>query len=67
MASFRIFKRTWWADDACTQPEAGPKRYSRKRASSEDEARALCRALNRRDFGTTMRGPRGAAWEYEAA
>lgn len=68
MAKYRIFKRTWWADARCTQPRAGPKRYSGQTALSTEEARRICRANNREDFGSeTGRGARGMAWEFESA
>lgn len=66
MARYRIFRRTWWRDTACTQPGAGRKRYSGQTANSMDEARRICRANNLEDFGSeTGRGPKGAAWEFE--
>jgi len=65
--AYRIFRRTWWLDTKCTKPGAGRRYYSGQRALSADEARAICRANNERDFGSpTGRGPRGAAWEFES-
>jgi len=68
MSKYRIFRRTWWADTACTRPALGRKYYSGQVAGSEAQARLICRANNLEDFGSeTGRGPRGAAWEFEAS
>lgn len=67
MSRYRIFRRTWWRDNKCTIPGPGRRFYSGQVASSEAQARLICRANNLEDFGSeTGRGPRGAAWEYEA-
>ena len=65
--SFRTFTRTWWADKACTIPQAGRRSY---RASTthetEDEAREACREYNTMRFGESRRGPCGLCMEYES-
>lgn len=68
MANYRIFKRTWWRDRACTQPGAGRKHYTGQIAESADQAREICRRNNAEDFGSPNgRGPRGMAYEFEEA
>lgn len=63
---FRVFRRTWWANKACTVPSAGRK-FHVCYAATEAEARAECDTRGRMAYGATKRGPRGAAYEYEAA
>jgi hypothetical protein len=65
--AYRIFKRTWWRDKACTKPGAGRKRYSGQTAETMDEARRICADNNREDFGSPDgRGDYGMAWEFES-
>lgn len=65
--TYRIFRRTWWLDTACTKPGPGRKYYSGQTAETAEEARAICAANNTEDFGSPKgRGPRGAAWEFES-
>ena len=64
---YRIFKRTMWADKACTIPRWGRKNYSGQTACTEDGAREICRDNSIRDYGAPKgRGPKGMAWEYES-
>ncbi len=65
---YRVFRRTWWANKACTVPHLGRKFHVCYVATAE-EAREECRSRSRglMAYGTTMRGPRGAAYEFEAA
>lgn len=72
--AYVTFTRTWWKDRACTQPGAGPKRYTGHSYGTEEQARAACAAENAR-LGLQQggngradgrgRGPRGLAMEYE--
>lgn len=62
---FRVFRRTWWADKACTIPHAGRK-FHVCYTATEAEARAECDTRGRMAYGATKRGPRGAAYEYES-
>lgn len=63
---YRMFTRTWWADDKCTIPRAGRKSYDPREFSSEADAQAACRGYNLYTYGsTTGRGPRGMCAEYE--
>jgi hypothetical protein len=41
--SYRIFRRTWWADTKCTIPRPGRKYYSGQTAETEEEARRFAR------------------------
>lgn len=67
MPRFRIFRRRWWRDRACTEPGAGRKFYTGQTALSEAEARELCARANEAAFGSRNgRGPYGAAHEYES-
>jgi len=61
---YRIFKRTWWKDRACTIPGPGRKTYMGS-AQSEQEAREKCAEWGLEDFGPSRRGPKGMAYEYE--
>lgn len=61
---YRTFTRTWWADDACTEPQAGERHYTGQSCNYEDHARAMCDAYNLRHFGPSKRGPRGLCMEY---
>ena len=63
---FRVFRRTWWANKACTIPHAGRKFFICY-AATEAQAREECRSRGLMAYGATMRGPRGAAYEYESA
>lgn len=63
---YRVFRRTWWADKARTTPHAGRKFHVCYVATAE-EAREECRRRGAMAYGATMRGPRGAAYEFEAA
>jgi hypothetical protein len=66
--TYRIFKRTWWADDACTVPGPGPKHHLRgQEFDTIDEAREFCAKHGEMDFGPTRRGRRGMAYEFERA
>lgn len=62
---FRVFRRTWWADKACTRPHAGRK-FTVCYTATAEEARAECHSRGLMAYGSTMRGPRGAAYEFEA-
>ncbi len=62
--TYRIFKRTWWADTACTLPDAGRK-IPVMTVDTEAEAREFCKTQGEADFGPTRRGVRGMAYEYE--
>ena len=63
---YRIFRRTWWRDAACTVPGPG-RRFHVCYAATEADARAECQSRGLMAYGPTMRGPRGAAFEYERA
>jgi hypothetical protein len=62
---FRVFRRTWWANKACTIPHTGRK-FHVGYFATEAEARAECDTRGRMAYGATKRGPRGAAYEYES-
>lgn len=62
--AYRIFRRTWWADKACTVPRAGRK-FRICTVDTIEEAREECRSRNLMAYGAKMRGPRGAAHEFE--
>ena len=65
--AYRIFRRTWWLDKACTKPGAGRRYYSGQTAQTAEQARRICAANNLEDFGAENgRGPRGAAWEFDS-
>lgn len=72
--AYVTFTRTWWADRACTEPKAGPKRYTGQSYGTEDAARAACARENdllgsqpggNGKGGVQGRGPLGLAMEYE--
>jgi len=64
---YRIFKRTWWADAACTIPRAGRKTTVDYVYGSEAAGRA-CQRLNTEEYGSPQgRGPRGMGHEFEVA
>lgn len=48
--AFRVFTRTWWAEDGRypkgLRPEAGRKRTLVARVETEEQARAICREWN---------------------
>lgn len=64
MAGYRMFTRTWWADNKCTIPHTGRK-HTIGYFLTEEGAREHCRVVNRARFGEAMRGPRGLCCEYE--
>jgi hypothetical protein len=64
--TYRVFRRAWWADEACTVPvERLSAGYTIAKVSSEDEARALCREFNVGPDGQRVQRPFGVAYEYE--
>jgi hypothetical protein len=64
MSNYRVFKRRWWRDQACTVPQPGY-RISIDIVDSEEEARAVCRAFNFNADGERIQRPFGLAYEYE--
>lgn len=60
--TYRIFKRTWWKDRACTVPGPGRRTYTGNEFQTEQEARDFCRVEGEREFGPTRRGVACAAW-----
>lgn len=62
--NFRVFKRRWWRDRACTVPQPG-NRVTIKIVETEDEARSICRAFNYTEEGKRISRPYGLAYEYE--
>lgn len=64
--AYRVFRRSWWADEACTVPvERLSAGTTILRVETEDEARALCREYNVGPDGERIRRPYGVAYEYE--
>lgn len=66
MPRYHVFRRTWWADKACTKPKAGRK-FHVCTVETIEQAREECRTRGLMAYGTSMRGPRGAAFEFEEA
>jgi len=64
---FRVFRRRWWKNKACTVPAAGARKFHVCFTATEAEAREECRSRGLMRYGATMRGPYGAAYEYERA
>lgn len=65
--SYRVFRRAWWADEACTIPvEQLSRGYTIATVPSEDEAQRRCREFNVGPDGERVRRPYGVAYEYEA-
>lgn len=64
--AYRIFRRRWWKDKACTIPGAGRKHYTGQTAATAAEAARICRENNTEAFGSPRgRGEYGAAYEFE--
>lgn len=64
--TYRVFRRGWWADEACTVPLerlAGGKTVAR--VETQEEARELCRWYNVGPDGQRIQRPFGVAYEYE--
>lgn len=63
---YRIFKRRWWADRACTIPGPGRK-ITVDTVVGYEAARRACKRMNLEAFGAENgRGPYGLAHEFEA-
>lgn len=66
--SYRVFRRSWWADEACTKPvESLSRGATIEHVETEEEAREACRAFNCDAQGNRIRRPYGVAYEYEEA
>jgi hypothetical protein len=63
---FRTFTRRWYANKACTIPQAGRKLMTGHKFETEAEAREFCRSANLMRYGSSMRGPYGKCMEYES-
>lgn len=64
--TYRVFRRAWWADEACTVPvERLSHGYTVAKVRTEDEARAMCREYNVGPDGERISRPYGVAYEYE--
>ena len=65
---YRIFRRRWWADKACTVPAPRSRKTTVDYVYGEEAARRACARMNEEAYGSPRgRGPYGAAHEYEAA
>jgi hypothetical protein len=65
--SYRVFRRAWWADEACTKPvESLSRGTTIATVETVEEARAMCRAYNWDDAtDARIQRPFGVAYEYE--
>lgn len=61
--AFRVFKRRWWKDRACTVPHPG-NRVTIKVVDTEEEARSICRSFNFNADGERVIREYGLAYEY---
>lgn len=62
---YRVFKRAWWADEACTIPvEQLDEGETITVVATEDHARLRCATYNYRN-GERVQRPYGLAYEYE--
>ena len=66
--AYRVFRRNWWKDKACTRPVDRLARGTTiKRVQTEEEAREVCRQFNTDCNGERVQRPYGLAYEYEEA